>query len=134
MARHKLKSKKEHPIQPLAKDENGTIRFKENAIVSHLLDWAQTRGMGLNEMASMDFSQNDREQFAQLTGYSLGGFSELSYVRDTTYAAAAQMAETGEDEKDARIASLTETLGKVRKGLKQIVPQVFRIHPDDLQE
>ena len=39
----------------------------------------------LNKLASMPFDDEDREQFAQLIGYSLGGFSELDYVSDETY-------------------------------------------------
>lgn len=118
-----------HPIQPLAKDEHGTIRFKENAIVRYLLDAGQ---FDMNHLAVTPFSQEDREQFAQLIGYSLSGYSELSYVRDDSYEAAEKMAE-GVDERDARIESLTEKLDSVRNGLREIVPKVFRIHPDDLE-
>lgn len=75
-----------HPIQPLEYDDNGVLRFKCNEIVRFLLD---ASAYGLNELATMDFSQNDREQFAQLIGYSLVGFAELSYVSDETYKAAA---------------------------------------------
>lgn len=71
-----------HPMQPLVRDASGVVRFKENAIVRTLLDWATPRGMSLNELAVMDFSQEDREQFAQLIGYSVGGYGELSYVSD----------------------------------------------------
>jgi hypothetical protein len=39
----------------------------------------------MNKLALMKFSDEDREQFAQLIGYSLSGFSELSYVTDKTY-------------------------------------------------
>lgn len=75
-----------HPIQPLETDGDGVLRFKPNKIVRFLLD----AGMyDLNKLAIMEFSQNDREQFAQLIGYSLSGFSELSYVSDETYELAA---------------------------------------------
>ena len=70
-----------HPLQPLALDAHGTMRFKGNAIVRHLLDHG---GVDLNKLACMDFTQDDREQFAQLIGRSLGGFLELSYVSDAT--------------------------------------------------
>lgn len=70
-----------HPTQPLELDPNGTLRFKENKIVSHLLDHG---GMDMNYLAVQGFSQEDEEQFAQLIGYSLSGFSELSYVSDET--------------------------------------------------
>lgn len=75
-----------HPIQPLVKDEDGILRFKKNAIVMYLLNSSDT---DMNKLAMLPFSQNDREQFAQLIGYSLSGFSELSYVSDKTYERAA---------------------------------------------
>lgn len=74
-----------HPIQPLDLDDHGTLRFKANAIVQHLLNHG---GIDLNALAMMNFSKEDREQFAQLIGYSLCGFGELSYVSDETYDAA----------------------------------------------
>jgi len=37
------------------------------------------------------FPQEDREQFAQLIGYSLSGFGELDYVSDETYEVAERM-------------------------------------------
>lgn len=69
-----------HPLQPIALDEYGTARFKVNKIVRHLLDFGQARSMGLNELATMGFPSEDWEQFAQLIGYSVGGFSDLSYA------------------------------------------------------
>lgn len=71
-----------HPVQPLDLDEHGTLRFKANAIIRFLLD---TGPFDMNKIALMPFSQEDREQFAQLIGYSLSGFGELSYVSDETY-------------------------------------------------
>lgn len=75
-----------HPIQDMFVDEDidghKYPRFVENKIVRLLLDQGQ---FDLNDLAVMEFSPDDREQFAQLIGYSLGGFSELSYVRDKTY-------------------------------------------------
>ena len=56
-----------HPIQPIEKDEHGTYRFKPNAIVQYLLDKGP---FDLNHLAmkaaTTPFSQEDREQFAQL--------------------------------------------------------------------
>lgn len=80
-----------NPIQPLIKGDDGIVRFKSNKMVGHLLDWAQAHGHGLNEMAIMPFSNDDRQQFAQLIGYSLCGFSELDYVDDDAYNAAEEM-------------------------------------------
>lgn len=42
----------------------------------------------MNDLACMEFSQEDREQFAQLIGYSLSGYGDLSYVSDESYDAA----------------------------------------------
>ena len=71
-----------HPIQPLVTDEYGTQRFKENKIVSYLLD---NGGMDMTHLAKQGFSEDDLSQFAQLIGYSYYGWSMLSYVSDETY-------------------------------------------------
>ena len=120
-----------HPIQPLAQDEQGTLRFKSNAIVRYLLD---NGGIDMNKIATLGFDREDHEQFAQLIGYSLSGYSDLSYVRDETWETANHMAEKGETEDQARIKVLEEKLAAVRKSLKELVPAVFRMHPDDLEE
>ena len=75
-----------NPIQPLLTDEHGVLRFKENAIVRHLLD--SHPACDMNKLAGMDFTDEDRQQFAQLIGYSLSGYGELSYVSDEAYNAA----------------------------------------------
>ena len=71
-----------HPTQPLEQDSKGILRFKKNAIVRFLLDASP---YDLNKLALMNFSQEDREQFAQLIGYDLSGFGELPYVSDETW-------------------------------------------------
>ena len=81
-------AKRKHPMQPLVKTKDGVVRFKENAIVRFLLDWASPRGMDLNVLATMPFDCEDREQFAQLIGYSVSGFGDLSYASKQTIAAA----------------------------------------------
>lgn len=123
---------KPNPLQPLEHDNNGVLRFKENKIVRHLLDWAMPKGMGMNELARMNFSQDDREQFAQLIGYSLSGFGELSYVRDETYEAAERMGVAGTTETEARIAALQDQLDEVRAAMRNGVARLYGIHPDDL--
>jgi hypothetical protein len=76
-------ARKQHPIQPLQKDKDGVIRFKPNAIVRFLLDHGK---FNLNDLAAMDFSKEDRQQFAQLIGYSLPGYGELrSYVTNKAW-------------------------------------------------
>ena len=84
----------QHPIQQLYKDKHGTIRFRKNAIVRFLLDAGP---YDLNDLSIMNFSDNDWEQFAQLIGYSLCGFGELSYVSDAAYDRA-EIAAIGLDE------------------------------------
>lgn len=120
---------KSHPIQPLAHAESGVLRFQGNAIVRHLLDAGP---FDMNDLARLEFSKQDREQFAQLIGYSLSGYGELPYVSDESFAASQRMAD-GEPEIEARINALTEMLDAVREGLRTVVPAVFRIHPDDLE-
>lgn len=55
------------PIQPLALDEHGTLRFVSNILVEKLLEHGQNTGLGLNELA-MEFNvpeyQEDWEQLA----------------------------------------------------------------------
>ena len=72
--------------QPIAFDKYGTIRFVENKAVSRLLDESQKRGFGLNELQALlcigEIPETDMEQLAQLIGYSVDGFHELSYVSD----------------------------------------------------
>lgn len=114
------------PLQPVYRDEHGTIRFKENAIVRYLLD---NGGIDMNKLALLHFSQADREQFASLIGYSLSGFSELDYVSDEAYGTAKRMA-GGEPELQARNDELREQLEQIRKGLSAASAAAFRIHPD----
>lgn len=117
------------PIQPLITDQHGTLRFKENAIVRYLLD---NGGVNLNDLARIEFSQDDRMQFAQLIGYSLSGFADLSYVDDATFEAATAMAEQGMNYKDARIATLAEKLDSLKQALREPIAELFGVHPDDL--
>ena len=121
-----------HPIQPVEMGKNGVDRFKSNSIVRRLMEHGQKTGLSLNELAGERFSNSDWEQFAQLIGYSVPGWGELSYVSDDTYSAVQAMIESGQTEEQARIAALEEKLETVRAALKGLVPELFRIHPDDL--
>lgn len=80
------------PMQPLAIDAHGTLRFKENPIVRKLLDYSTEHGYGLNEIALDEFEAEDQMQLAQLIGYSLSGYGTLSYVTDESYDRAAAAA------------------------------------------
>ena len=64
----KLKNIK-HPMQPIGFDEEGTIRFKRNNIVRHLLD---------NNNAGINLNTLSIETENQLIGYSTSGYGELS--------------------------------------------------------
>jgi hypothetical protein len=135
-------------MQPVIKDDHGTVRFQANAIVRYLVDhlgdlvhlqehrsdrldvdklpweaadreqFAQLAGekpgrvnaivryiinnaaklvathpmhagrLDLNTLAILSFPQEDCEQFAQLMGYSICGYHELSYVSDDSAAKA----------------------------------------------
>ena len=107
-----------NPIQPLERDKHGVIRFKENAIVRTLLD---TGKLNLNDLAVMKFSKEDWEQFAQLIGYSLSGYGDLSYVSDETWNAADKMFKTGVTELEARNEALREELETIRNKLRDAV-------------
>ena len=93
------------PMQPLAVDERGVMRFKRNAIVDWLYEHGARTGHGLNEIAELEFTDSDRRQFAQLIGYSLDGYGDLSYVDDASYERAA-IAATKKDLRDGTGASL----------------------------
>ncbi len=112
------------PIQPI---KDG--RFIPNRIVEKLLEVAP---IDLNNIATMDFTNEEHEQFAQLIGYSVSGFGSLSYVSDETYNTAERICETGATEDMARIETLQETLRDIRVGLKAASVAAFSIHPDDL--
>ena len=69
-------------MQSMQRDSDGVVRFKQNAIVRFLLNEGP---FTLNQLENMEFSNQDREQFAQLIGYSVSGYRELSYVSDESF-------------------------------------------------
>lgn len=113
-----------HPIQPLAEDAHGVVRFKPNAIVQYILEKGP---FDLNHLACQKFSAEDREQFAQLIGYSLGGFGDLSYVSDETYSAAEKMYDQGVPELEARNATLRAELDTVKAGLLEPIERLAEL-------
>jgi len=82
-----------HPMQPLVRDKDGVIRFKENAIVRYLLD-AGKRGLttDLNSLSIMPFNRDDWTQFYQLIGYSVSGYSDIALVSKTAIQRADELA------------------------------------------
>jgi len=118
------------PIQPLHIDEHDVQRFVPNKIVQALLD---TSTLDLNQLAMMDFTDEERIQFAQLIGYSVDGFGSLSYVSDEAYESVVLMGDTDFDENDARITFLRQQLDVARQGVRLTVAALFKNHPDDLE-
>lgn len=119
-----------NPIQPLITDSDGVLRFRKNDIVCHLLDHG---GIDMNDIALGDFSREDREQFAQLIGYSWSGASDLSYMSDEVLDAAIEMA-GGKSEDASRADVLRKQLSNVRRLTADGVAELFGIHPDDLKK
>lgn len=120
-----------HPIQPIEIDANGTPRFKKNSIVEFLLD---NGPFDMNDIARGNFSKEDRQQFAQLIGYSLSGYSDLThYVDDAAYFTAEKMFQKGMDEKDARIEHLENLISMLKEKLREPIAELFELHPDDLK-
>lgn len=73
-----------NPMQPIWLDKSGVARFKENQVVRYFLNEG---GLTLNDLAREGdrFTQDDKEQFMQLIGYSVSGFGDLDFVSDETY-------------------------------------------------
>lgn len=86
------------PMQPIIW-AGSVIRFQQNKLVTHLLD---NGGLTMNDLARVpNISRADREQFAQLIGYSVSGFGELGYVRKKTLRKADALASRLVDDRDA---------------------------------
>lgn len=113
-----------HPIQPIVTVRE-VQRFKKNEIVCYLLDHG---GIDLNDLACVEFSREDREQFAQLTGRSLSGAPDQS---EEVRMAAERMLE-GESEQVARNHALREQLKTVREGMRAGVAVLFGVCEEDL--
>lgn len=123
-----------NPIQPLVNDAQGVLRFKASNIVQYLLDTHPSCDM--NRLAHMEFTDDDRQQFAQLIGYSLSGYGDLSnYVDDEAYETAKHMTD-GLDERDARIAALEQKIAELREAVNMLrapLARLLEMHPDDLK-
>ena len=121
------------PTQPIFEDELGTLRFQENKIVSALLEFSQEKGMDMNKLSCMDFSREDWVQFAQLIGYSIGGWEDLSYVSNEDRRVVERIIKKRESDEEAKINSLSEQLESLKEKLRGPVSELFGIHPDDLK-
>ncbi len=74
-----------HPMQPVYYDKDRVLRFRRN----NILYWLEKEGaIDLNTISrssfrkSADVSFEDEMQLAQLLGYSLSGYLDLSYVTE----------------------------------------------------
>lgn len=124
-------AKLEHPNQPLGLDKHGVLRFKSNAIVKEVLDFASSKGFDMNTIAAHVHSDDDRRQFAQLIGYSLNGYSELSYVSQQDYEVVATAYDEGiPNDKDAKIAYLEHRLFRLKTQLKEPFSELFGVDID----
>jgi len=65
------------PNQPTHIASGGIRRFVKNRIVEYLLE---NGPFDLNHLARLDFTNEEEAQFAQLIGYSVSGWEDLSYV------------------------------------------------------
>ena len=114
MAEKTLKAESGFPMQPIVRDEDGTMRFRKNKLVRYLLD----RGPhDLNYLAMLpDVPREDWEQFAQLIGYSVSGFGDLDYASEDQTDRADLIVETmlkREREEAAEMAPMeAEAIGK----------------------
>ena len=68
--------KPKNPIQPLATDDHGTLRFKANVLVKALLD--QPRGLDLNALTERFHRDEHADDWRQLAN------SATSTMRATT--------------------------------------------------
>ena len=122
-----------NPIQPMVMVD-GILRFKKNVIVDALLEHGKRVGIDLNRLHVMfpkDEHTDDWRQFAQLIGYSLSGFGDLSYVDNETFYAAQAMEHTTEEQ--ARIETMANALEEIRESLLEPIAKLYGIDPDDLK-
>jgi hypothetical protein len=89
-----------HPMQPVYRDQDGRVRFHKNGIIRRLVD---TKVISLNMISQWHgtypgISQDDVDQFWQLLGYSVGGYSELEFISDEAVKTAESVAAAMEKE------------------------------------
>lgn len=113
------------PMQPIEHNESGVKRFRANTVVRYLLD---NGGIDLNDLARIDFPNEDRDQFAQLIGYSVSA----APIKNDLVNAAETVTENGQDTDRARILFLEAELASIRKAFSGPVSDLFHVHPDNL--
>lgn len=118
------------PIQPLYIDHRGVLRFRGNSLVRYILE---AGGIDMNDLACLPFPVEDRRQFAQLIGYSLSGYGDLSYVDNATYESAERMRSEGTTSEQEKVLYYTRLIEELKKSLKDPISQLFEIHPNNLE-
>lgn len=119
--------KRAHPIQPLEFDEHSVLRFKANAIVQHILDKG---GIDMNQITVLPFSREDREQFAQLIGYSHSGAYDLDYMSSEVLDAAKHQFDSETPELESRNKHLREMIDSVKDKLRDGIGELYGVGPD----
>jgi hypothetical protein len=124
------------PMQPIVKTESGTVRFKTNEIVDYILT---NGGIDMNDIAYKSFTQEDRMQFAQLIGYSVSGFGDLSYADPGVVAIAERIAQdvyndvkVEETSTEIELEYYKTAYNELKDALRAPMSELFGIHPDDL--
>lgn len=123
-----------HPNQPTYNDVNGTLRFKANAICRWLLDEGEKYGLDLNKIATVKtFSQEDRIQFAQLIGYSVCGWGELSYVTDEAYASVCTQINNPDTAKLQLLAdSRQDVIDEAKENVRALCKTLYGFDPEEI--
>jgi hypothetical protein len=108
-------------------------RFVENRIVTALLD---SSSLDLNDLARMDFTNQERTQLLQLIGYSISGISCMDCVDNETFDAIEAIERDSNSgsymsQLEARNKSLREELAEVRSHIAQAASVLFEMHIDD---
>lgn len=72
---------KNFPMQPIIRAKDGVVRFQSNRIIEDLFNAGK---IDLNEIAIFSargaYTDAEQMQLAQLIGYSVSGFGDLSYA------------------------------------------------------
>lgn len=76
---------KSFPMQPIVLASDGVVRFQENRIVSRLVKAAEKgQRLNINDIAICAaqgmYTDAEQMQLAQLIGYNVSGFGDLSYA------------------------------------------------------
>jgi hypothetical protein len=121
------------PLQPIIKDKNGVLRYRENKVVCLMEKMLEENGKTLNDIIPRAHAESigieDLDQFYQLIGYSVSG----APVSDTVHELADRAVETGETQVEAERNVYKNEITRIREHLTPLASELFGIHEDDLQ-